>query len=66
MELLCMFVGARRRSVPTVHLATPAVLVHAVELQWLAGIPHPTAAAGARFEEGCWRYPLCLFGGLIL
>ena len=32
MELLCMFVGARRRSVPTVLFATPAVLVQAVEL----------------------------------
>ena len=66
MDLLCVFVGARTRSVPTELFATPAALFQAVELQWITGIPQLAAAARARFVEDCERCPPCLFGGLIL
>ena len=65
MDLLCVFVGARKRSVPTELFATPAALFQAVELQ--SAIPQPTAAARARFVKDCpFFFFCCLLISLIL
>ena len=59
MDLLCVFVGARKRSVPTELFATPAALFQAVELQWSSAIPHLAAAARARFVKDCPFFFFC-------
>ena len=67
MDLLCVFVGARKRSVPTELFATPAALFQAVELQWITGIPQLAAAARARFVKDCpFFFFCCLLISLIL
>ena len=63
MDLLCVFVGARRRSVPTVLFATPAALFQAVELQ---SAIYLAAAARAGFVEGCQFFFICPLISLIL